>query len=286
MYLAFSVLSSSLIFVIFKLFAQYRINTLFAIVVNYIVAFGVGLYVYQGPIMLKDVPGQPWFYGAIGLGVLFIVVFNLMAATSQRLGVSVASVATKMSLVIPVVFAVLMYNEALSFLKISGIVLALAAVYFASVKKKSVDFKASSLLLPLLVFLGSGVIDTSLKYLQEFYIEAVNYPIFSASLFGVAGLVGILYLGITSFKTNLKFSLRNIIGGIALGIPNYLSIFFLLKALEESKLNSASIFTINNVAIVMLSTLLGIFIFSEKIEPKNWGGIVLAVISIVLVALF
>ncbi|MGB5360713.1 MAG: EamA/RhaT family transporter, partial [Eudoraea sp.] len=50
--------------------------------------------------------------------------------------------------------------------------------------------------------------------------------------------------------------------------------------------NSASIFTLNNVAIVMFSTLLGIVLFKEKISPKNWGGILLAVISIILVAFF
>ena len=76
------------------------------------------------------------------------------------------------------------------------------------------------------------------------------------------------------------------LGGIALGVPNYFSIFFLLKALENNSLNSASIFTINNVAIVMFSTILGILLFKEQLSFKNWGGIALAIVSILLVALF
>ena len=84
----------------------------------------------------------------------------------------------------------------------------------------------------------------------------------------------------------MRVNLRNILGGIALGIPNYFSIYFLLKALQNEYLTSASIFTINNVAIVLLSTFLGILLFKEKISAKNWGGILLAVTSILLVALY
>lgn len=76
------------------------------------------------------------------------------------------------------------------------------------------------------------------------------------------------------------------LGGIALGIPNYFSIFFLLRALQNDRWNSASIFTINNVAIVMFSTVLGIMLFNEKLSLTNWLGIMLAIISILLVALF
>ena len=74
--------------------------------------------------------------------------------------------------------------------------------------------------------------------------------------------------------------------GVILGVPNYFSIHFLLAALRNENGNSASVFTINNVAIVLFSTLLGILIFKEKLSMKNWGGIVIAVISIALVALF
>ena len=179
-----------------------------------------------------------------------------------------------------------MYNEELGPLKILGIVLALAAVYFASVKGKSMTVEKSSLILPLLVFLGSGIIDTSIKYIQEVYIREEDYPIFSATVFGSAAIVGLVFVLFKITKSPLKINFRNVLGGIVLGIPNYFSIYFLLKALENDTLNSASVFTINNVAIVMFSTLLGILLFKEIISIKNWGGIALAVLSIILVAFF
>ena len=285
-YLALSVLSSSFIFVVFKLFTRYKVETLFAIIVNYVVACSVGLYFYRGSVALHEVPEKPWFFGTVTLGILFIVIFNLIAATAQNVGVSVASVATKMSLVVPVLFGVVVYHEQLGALKILGILLALAAVYFASSKEKSVDFKKASLLLPLSVFLGSGIIDTSIKYIQEYHVKEVDYPIFSATVFAAAAVTGILFILFKSFKSPVKITIRNILGGIALGVPNYCSIYFLLKALQHDSLNSASVFTINNVAIVMLSTLLGIIAFKERLSFKNWVGIGLAVVSILLVALF
>lgn len=285
-YLALSVLSSSFIFVVFKLFTRYKVETLFAIVVNYMVACSVGLFFYKGNLSLSEVPEKSWFFGTAALGVLFILIFNLIAATAQKVGVSVASVATKMSLVVPVLFGVAVYHEELGPLKIVGILLALAAVYFASAKEKSVDFRKASLLLPLAVFLGSGVIDTSIKYIQEFHVKEVDYPIFSATVFAAAAVTGILFIIFKSFNQPVKITFRNILGGIALGVPNYSSIYFLLKALQHDSLNSASVFTINNVAIVMLSTLLGIIIFKERLSTKNWAGIGLAIVSILLVAFF
>ncbi len=239
---------------------------------------------YQGETRIAEVPEKPWFLGTFILGILFIVVFNLMAMASQKVGVAVTSVATKMSFVIPVVFGLVLYNEELGTLKVIGILLALAAVYFASLKASSIKFKKSSLILPSLVFLGSGIIDASLKYIQEIHIKEEDYPIFSATVFGSAACIGLL---ITIFKMadlRSKFNLNTLLGGIALGVVNYFSIYFLLKALQNEALNSASVFTINNVAIVMFTTLLGILLFKEKISPKNWGGIALAITSIILVA--
>ncbi|MFX0556814.1 EamA family transporter [Maribacter sp. CXY002] len=283
-YLLLSVLSSSLIFIVFKLFAKHNVQTFYAIVVNYITASAVGLSLYQGEVQVFEIYTKPWFIGTLCLGVLFILVFNIMAATSQRIGVSAASVATKMSLVIPVIFGVLVYGETLGIIKVLGIALALCAVYFSSVKKNTIRLDKSDLWLPILVFLGSGIIDTSIKYVQEVYVQEEEYPLFTALVFAAAATTGMFYLVIKSSKEPIKVNFKNVLGGIALGVPNYFSIYFLLKALQLTKLNSASIFTINNVFIVIFTTLLGILLFKEKISLKNWIGIIIAIISILLVA--
>ena len=61
--------------------------------------------------------------------------------------------------------------------------------------------------------------------------------------------------------------------------------YFLLKALRVDGYESSAIFTINNVAIVAVSCLTGLLLFKEVISSKNWIGIGLALISIILVTL-
>lgn len=279
-YLFFSILSSSLLYIIFKLFKQFKINTYHAIITNYFVAFSFGLFMSDSGMNLMEVTASKWFTGTIVLGLLFILIFNIMGITAQRSGVAVTSVATKMSVVIPVVFGLFVYNESAGFLKLSGILLALVAVYLASVKSRE-GFKWRNITLPFLLFIGSGLIDTSLKFLETNYVEKpAHFPIFSTTIFGFAALFGLLLL---IFKRNEKLEFRSIIGGIILGIPNYFSIFFLLNALSTEGLESSTIFTVNNVSIVMLSTLVGLLVFREKLLTKNWVGIGLAIISIFLV---
>jgi len=284
MYLALSILFSSLIFVVFKLYTKYKVQTIYAIIVNYFIACVVGLLYYQKPINAFEIPQKSWFWGSILLGLLFILIFNLMAATSQKLGVSVASVATKMSLTIPVLFGVFFYREVLTVLEIIGILLALLAVYFSSLKENKIKAEKWAFALPILVFIGSGTIDTSIKYFQDAHMPEEEYALFSATVFASAGMFGLLFIGYKSVQQQIKINLKNVIGGVCLGIPNYFSIYFLLKALQHPTWNSASVFTINNVAIVMFSTLLGIVLFKERLTYKNWLGIGLAVFSIILVA--
>lgn len=285
--LILSILCSSFIFVVFKLYAVHKVQTLYAIIINYLTACIVGFFMYQGEIGLLEIPSTGWFPITLILGVLFILIFNLMARTSQIMGVSVASVATKMSLVIPVILGILVYREQLGWIKFLGIALALGAVFLTSMKEKTPPtLKSGNLWLPLLVFLGSGIIDSSIKYLQEYHVDETEFPLLSATIFSAAAFSGVMFILFQHGISVLKFNYRNILGGVALGVPNFFSIFFLLRALQNDFLNSASIFTLNNVAIVMLTTLLGIVLFKERISPKNWGGIALAVTSIILIALF
>lgn len=196
------------------------------------------------------------------------------------------SVATKMSVVIPILFGLVYYKESFGIYKVLGVLLALTSVYLTSIKSKDgISVSSKSFVFPLLVFIGSGVIDTSIKFLENSFVAENDVPLFSAIIFGSAGFLGLIVLGFKAFKGNFRFQLKNVLGGIALGIPNYFSIFFLVKALRSDILDSSGIFTVNNVAIVMISTLFGIILFKERLSLKNWIGILLAITGILLVTL-
>lgn len=284
-YLLLSILSSSVIFVIFKLFQKYEINTLQAIIINYFFACLVGFFGFIKNTDVTLIPTKLWFPGTLALGMLFISVFNLAAITTQKSGLSVVSVATKMSVAIPVFFGIVLYNESTGFLKVTGILLALGAVYLTSIKTPTgIKIKKKNLIFPLLVFIGSGIIDTTIKYLETSYVSATEVALFSTTIFAIAGMIGILILLGQAIMGKLRVTGKNILGGIILGVPNYFSIYFLVMALRTEGLESSTIFTLNHVAIVLFSTILGIFLFKEHLIKKNWIGILLAIISILLVA--
>ena len=285
-YLLLSILASTIIFIIFKLFEKFQINIFQAIVVNYCIAFTTGILSYNGTITISQLPNLDWFYYTLILGALFIIVFNLMAITTQKSGLSVVSVATKMSVVVPVLFGLLYYNESLGNVKLIGIAIALIAVYLTSNKsKQGISVNRKSIVLPILVFIGSGIIDTSIKFLEDTYVANNDVPLFSAIIFLAAAIIGFIFIIIQIIRGSFKFEFKNIIAGICLGVPNYFSIYFLVKTLRSDILESSGIFAINNVSIVALSTFAGIFIFKEKLIRKNWIGIALAILSIVLISI-
>jgi drug/metabolite transporter (DMT)-like permease len=284
--LLLSILSSSAIYIAFKLFGKYKITTLNALIVNYFTAFILGLSLQDQLSIseLLETPQKDWFYGSMALGVMFILVFSLMVITTQKGGMSVVSVASKMSVAIPVLFVIVYYDEPLGPLKIIGILMALVSVYLVSVRRRdglSIDMKF--FIFPLLVFLGSGLIESSIKFLENTYVPDSEISLFSANTFLFACLTGSLMFGFRALSGKAKFSWKDILGGVLLGIPNYFSIYFFILALRIDGLDSSSIFIINNVSIVLLSTLLGIICFKEKISPKNWIGIGIAILSILLI---
>ena len=284
-YLLLSVLSSTIIFVVFRLYKKFGVNTLQAIIVNYFIACTVGFFGYIEGSNFTHVPSESWFPGALMLGFLFIAVFNIAAITTQKSGLSVVAVATKMSVAIPVLCGIFLYNESTGILKVLGILLALVSVYLTSIKtKEGISIKKENLIFPLLVFFGSGIIDTSIKYLETSYVSETDVGLFSSTIFATAGIIGFFILIIQAFMGKLKITYKNILGGIALGVPNYYSIYFLVMALRTEGFDSSTIFTMNHVGIVTISTLVGILLFKEKLIRKNWIGLILAIISIILVA--
>lgn len=288
-FLLLSILSSTLIYVVFKLLEKYNIFRLHALIFNYLIAFVLGISMQSG-LTFSDIietPSNDWFFGAIGLGVLFITIFNFMVITTQRSGLSVVSVASKMSLALPVIFVIIYYDESLNAMKIAGILLALLSVYLVSIKtRKGLKINTKNLIFPAIVFIGSGIIESGIKFFENDYISENEIPIFSASLFLCAMTTGIIALSLTKKNRRTPLKLKAIIGGFCLGIPNYFSIYFFIHALKIEALSDSAVFILNSVSIVLLSTLIGIFYFGEKLIPKNWVGIATAIVSLVLISFF
>ncbi|MCO6174031.1 EamA family transporter [Flavobacterium sp. NRK F10] len=280
--LVLAIIFSGLLFIVFTLFKKINIDVFQAIVFNYIIAFTTGMILSPVEINTDEILQQTWFPGTLFLGFLFIVVFNIMGKTAQVNGLTVASVASKMSLIVPVLFGILFFNESIHFKKLLGIFLALTAVYFVS-KKDSGQLRFDSLLLPCLLFIGAGTIDTGMNFIQRFYVPQNDTAIFSAFTFLTAFSIGILILSYRIFRKQTSFHFKNILGGIILGIPNFFSMFYMIKALQTKNMESATIFTLLNIGVILFTTILGLLFFQEKLSKQNFAGIIIAIIALFLV---
>ncbi len=283
------IILNAFIGVIFKLFQSYNVNNFQAIVVNYFICVVMAALFMGGNPLPQDITSEPWFYYAIGLGMLFIVVFNIMAITVQNFGVIIATIFQKMSMIAPAVIAILFYSEKGGLLKWVGILAAVVAIFLLSYdKNKGVEAQKSThswlWLFPLATFLGSCIIDTSLFLIEHHRLTQPGDIGFVATLFLMAGITGLTFLLIQLARKKVTWENKSILGGIALGVPNFFSIYLLILALNQGWGGSV-VFPINNVGILSVAAIFGLLFFKEKISPIKWAGFGVAILSIIIIAL-
>lgn len=284
-FLASIVLSASL-FLIFKAFERYRINLLGAIVVNYWTCVLSGLVWLPGP-HLYTLLESTWLSYALILGCCFIMTFYLMGYATQQAGAGPASVASKLSLMIPVIFSAVVLGTSRSWniLNFLGMVLILVAIVLMSIRRQyhPSGFHWQNLLLLFAVFGLNGFIDAMLNYVNATQLGAGQQGTFSIVVFFIAGLLGLLVIFVRQFRLNKStIGKKELIGGILLGLPNVFSLYFMLRALSFFKHDGALMFPVFNILIILLSTLGAFLLFSEKPNTANRWGIGLAIVGLAL----
>jgi drug/metabolite transporter (DMT)-like permease len=286
MYLIGSVVLSSYLTLAFKMCQRFNIPLFQAIVFNYITCVITGSIVNKGFPINTTVISQSWFHWALLMGVLFITIFNIIGITAQKNGVAVASVANKLSLIIPVILSLWLYNESLGGIKLVGVLLALVAVVFTCYPsaKKGDSHNSSSILLPIILFVGSGFLDALINHVQKNHVNSSNSNAYLISGFFSAGCIGVLVLLYSYATKKMAFSIKPLIAGILIGVPNYFSIWCLVHYLKTTSLQSNASIPINNMGIVLFSSIMAFLLFKEKLSNINWIGVALSIIAILLIA--
>lgn len=220
-----------------------------------------------------------WLPYAVLLGVLFILMFYFIGNSSQKAGITVTTLANKLSLVFPVLFSLIYFNEQISTLKYIGLGTAVIAVILTVYKKDVKKTNLLFILLPVIIFFGSGLVDSIVKYVQALKISDSETSLYTVVVFFVAFMCGTI-LSIFNKNKSLNFHLPTLLLGILLGAANFGSLYFIIRALNNSNLDSSMVFALNNMSVVALTALLGTLVFKEKLNKINFAGIVLAIISL------
>lgn len=281
------ILLNVLVAVIFKYFPKYKIDTLQAIVVNYFVCMVTASVTLNDFSYVVDIPYQSWFLYAACMGLFFFLIFNVIARTVEHHGVMVSSTAQKLSMIIPVIVAVVFFGEDITMLKILGICFAIAAVYLVSYQKSDGQALPKSLwivMLPLLTWIGSSIVDLSLYLVDKLQLAEGAGMKYTSALFLCAGFFGALVLTYSIMKGERRLEWSSVLAGIVLGIPNFFSIYLVLKLLEDGW-NGSVVFPLLNVSIILISALLGVLVFKENFTTKKGLGFGFALVAIILLAL-
>ncbi|MCP4656184.1 MAG: hypothetical protein GY856_12295 [bacterium] len=285
-FLVLAVVSSTFNHLLFKAFARFRIDLLSAIVVNYAACVVIGYSSSMESISRSSVFAQDWYPFSIIQGGVFVACLFLMGRTTEKQGVAVASLATRLSVAIPTVTAFLLYDDLLTASKIIGILAALLALSLSCVDPtgSAHPLKAGGLL-PLALFTVFGTHSTLVKFVQEQFLGGTSYHTYVMSAFLSAFLISGSVLAWRLFKKQQACRWRDLIWGLALGCTNYGSVYFLIRALSVPGWQSSQLFPTISIAVLSLSTLGAWAFFSERLHRWMLGALAIGAGSIVLVNL-
>jgi drug/metabolite transporter (DMT)-like permease len=134
----------------------------------------------------------------------------------------------------------------------------------------------------LLLFFGSGILDIVLNYAQKNALGTLTPSLFSAFGLATAGILGLLILIIQLIQKKTRIELKNILAGIVLGIPNYFSIYLLISSYKSTGWRDSTVLSIINVSVVLISALIGLLFFHEKINRLKLLGLICSLLAIAL----
>ncbi len=271
------------IFVTFKLFAQFNVGNFTAIVINYLVASLTGLLAFGGFQQIDNIINAPWIWTAVIIGVLFVAVFYLFAICSQKISVTMTAMSSKMSVVIPVFALLYIFNDDITMVKIIGLVLIIISLYLIMKPDKTSKIDKKYLFIPILIFVGAGISDTLFGYAKRaFEISTSNdSALFVSAVFGISFLLGLLYFPFTIKKGKPIATKADLIGGLILGVVNFLAVFFFVEA--QGAFSASVFFPIFNVGVVAISALTGLIFFKERLNLFNYIGLGISLVAIALI---
>lgn len=284
-YLLLAILSSTLIPIIFKVAHNKKVNEPIVITMNYFTISLIMLFTTLGKGLFNDLLKHitidltntyflTFLIGAIS-GYFFYISFYYYQKSVRQCGATLAGAFGKMGILIPAILSLILWREFPSNIQWVGILLAVIAIVIMMFDFK--NMKLSQLHKVLIIFLVLGGLGD-----------------FSTKVFQVYSDVNIkeLYLLITFFSAmifSLPQSIKcggvkswDLILGSLIGVPNVLASYFLILALTE--LVAVIVFPIFSGGTVVLVALLSLMIFRERLVLKQYIGIGLMIISLIIIS--
>lgn len=282
-YLILAIVFSTGVFVAMRLFERFKLDNHQALMWNYVFAASTGFLMCKQFDTPAQLVSEPWFGLSIVTGFWFIFTYLLMTASTQRSGVTITSLSSKLSVVLPTLAGVVLFSERLNFVATMGIVLALVAlVLVVGGKNESSKTNKTNWLLPMLIFFGTGTGDIFMK-LTEQHNKADNMSLMIAFIYFIAMMFGVIIVAYDLIRGKSKWQWKSALGGIGLGVINFFSTYSVYCAMRC--FDNVVLFPVYNIGVVSVTALTGWLLFKEKLTWKNYLGLAIAIIAVILITL-
>lgn len=273
---------------LFKILGRMAVPLVLAVQLNYLTCAAAGFWLSHTPSLYLKILQSPWLLLSILQGVFFYVSFSLLALASQRIGVAVAALFSRLAMVIPVLVSFIFLGDSLNSVKLAGILITLASLVFMSQKNDlhSQYSHGKFLLLALSLFCLHGVQLTIMNLSQHFYLDDdQGYHSYMAASFFFALVVSSSVYCLRAFLKKMFPRPSHLLAGITLGLCNYACVFHLIKALDAPGWGGGIIWPLFSVGVVVGSALAARIFFKETLLWPQWSGLGLGVLAVSLLCL-
>lgn len=249
---------------------------------NYPTAVLLNYFFYKPKVELQTVHTENWkFY--IVLGFLLPSLFLAIAASIRYTGIVRTEIAQRISILIPLIAAFLIFHESPTLRTYVGIAIGITAIIgsFNWGEKNKTERNYKYWLYPLIIFFGMGLVDVLFKQ-----VARLDTPYTSSIfiIFLIALSISFLYILARIISKKEKFSINSAFWGTILGLFNFGNILFYMKAHKAIPENPSVVFTAMNIGVIALGAIVGVLIFKEKLSKINKIAILLAILSILIIA--
>lgn len=302
--LIYSICFSVAVSIFLKLANRKDIHIGQAVLINYVTATALCLWLFNPALdSLLNQSSTSWVI-LILLGILLPSVFLIMASAVRFAGIVLSDTAQRLSLILPIIAAFVVFGETISSHKLMGVGLALIALLCLIFKPKDKtpnqhesknisnhlpadsnphsinsffeQHQTAAVSLSLLgVWFGYGFIDILFKQMARIGANFISTLLLS---FVLAGILLFIYLLLKKTVWNLT----SLISGVLLGLLNFSNIYFYIRAHQTYPDNPTLVFAAMNIGVISIGTLVGAGFFREKISWINALGIAIAITAIVV----
>lgn len=206
------------------------------------------------------------------------VVFSVLAINEGPL--SITSLVTSYSLVIPTFYGIIKLGESVSFMLVIGLVLLLVSLVFVNLEnkgeKKQITLKWA--IYAILAFLGNGVCTTVQKVQQlDFDGRYKNETMVLALVITVVTLFVIAFVSErNTVFSNLKAGFVTYSScGIANGVVNYLVIIL------ATRMAASVMFPLISAGGIVMAAAVAILFYKERLSHRQIIGLILGTVAIV-----